>query len=346
MKEVVEVARQSGGVSRVMIGDVLGELESLLAGRRTVIVTDSNVHRRYRELIDPYEHIIIGIGETNKTLVTMEKIYRELVALGADRNTFLLGFGGGIVTDITGFAASTYMRGVPFGFIASTLLAQVDASVGGKNGVNLDGYKNMVGTFNQPEFVLCDLGLLDTLSDREFAAGCAEIVKSGIIADPALFAMFEKYPLAKLRANKKLLLKAVTGAVRVKADIVGRDEKEAGERRKLNLGHTFGHAIEKTTSDFLHGEAVAIGMVTASAMAAHYGLIDREVVDRIGKAFANAGLPTSSGIDPKRLFKALVMDKKRENKDIHLVLPAGIGECVVRKTAFPELEEIMPGIPC
>ncbi|MCC8035997.1 MAG: 3-dehydroquinate synthase, partial [Rikenellaceae bacterium] len=221
MKEVIEVSRDAGEPSRVFIGDVISELGSLSAGRRTIVVTDSNVHRRYRELIDGYEHIIIGMGETNKTLVTVEKIYRELIERGADRKTFLVGFGGGIVTDITGFAASTYMRGIPFGFVASTLLAQVDASVGGKNGVNLDGYKNMVGTFNQPEFVLCDLGLLETLPDREFAAGCAEIIKSGVIADRDLFELFEKHSLEEFRNNRELLLEAVSAAVRVKAGIVG-----------------------------------------------------------------------------------------------------------------------------
>ncbi|MCC8019757.1 MAG: 3-dehydroquinate synthase [Rikenellaceae bacterium] len=344
MKEVIEVSREAGAPSRIIIGDALDELAALTQGRRVVIVTDSNVHRRYREIIDPYEHIIIGMGETNKTLATAERIYHELVGLNADRKTFLLGFGGGIVTDITGFAASTYMRGMPFGFVASTLLAQVDASVGGKNGVNFEGYKNMVGTFNQPEFVLCDLGLTDTLSDREFAAGCAEIIKSGIIADAELFGLFEKHALADFRSDKQLLLKAVAGAVRVKAAIVGRDEKETGERRKLNLGHTFAHAVEKTTSNFLHGEAVGIGMVTAASLAVLWGCLDEPAAARITAAVANAGLPTASGIDAKRLFKALQMDKKRERDDIHLVLPTGIGNCEIRRTGFAELEGIMPSL--
>ncbi|MCD8172130.1 MAG: 3-dehydroquinate synthase [Alistipes sp.] len=342
MKEVIEVSREAGEPSRIVIGDALEDLPALTAGRRVVIVTDSNVHRRYREIIDPYEHIIIGMGETNKTLATAERIYHELVALNADRKTFLLGFGGGIVTDITGFAASTYMRGMPFGFIASTLLAQVDASVGGKNGVNFEGYKNMVGAFNQPEFVLCELSLTDTLSDREFAAGCAEIIKSGIIADAELFGLFEKHGLAAFRSDKELLLRAVAGAVRVKAAVVGMDEKEAGERRKLNLGHTFAHAIEKTTSNFLHGEAVGIGMVTAASLAVLWGRLDKDAESRITSAVANTGLPTASGIDAKRLFKALQMDKKRERDEIYLVLPRRIAECEIRRTAFSELEEAMP----
>lgn len=150
----------------------VNSLENYLPeGKRVVVIADEHVFHAYRPIIGAYDYCLIGLGETNKTLATAQKLYGELLALGADRSTFILGFGGGIVTDIAGFVASTYMRGLPFGFVASTLLAQVDASVGGKNGVNFEGYKNMVGTFNQPDFVLCDLSLLQTLPEREFRAG-------------------------------------------------------------------------------------------------------------------------------------------------------------------------------
>lgn len=341
MKEIIEVKRDGRGPSRIAVGDVIGELKQWLPeDRRVIVITDSNIHRRYTDIIDNYDHIIIGLGETNKTLVTMEKIYRELIGMDADRECFILGFGGGIVTDIAGFAASTYMRGVRFGFVASTLLAQVDASVGGKNGVNVEGYKNMVGTFNQPDFVLCDTTLLKTLSEREFRAGLAEIIKAGVIADPELFSLFENHTLEDFRSDQKLLTRAITAAVRVKADIVERDEREAGERKLLNLGHTFGHAIEKSSSEFLHGEAVAIGLVMACDFSVRLGLMGREDAARIKSAVGRMGLPVDSGIDGKKLAKAMLHDKKRDSGDIHMVLPVTTGKCEVRRTAISELDII------
>ncbi|MDD3108194.1 MAG: 3-dehydroquinate synthase, partial [Alistipes sp.] len=264
MKQVIEVKRKEGLPSQIVIGEVIQSLEAYLPqGHKIIIITDGNVHRRYQELINSYDHCLIGLGETIKTMATVEKLYEELLNLGADRSSFILGIGGGIVTDITGFVASTYMRGVRFGFVATTLLAQVDASVGGKNGVNYEGYKNMIGTFNQPDFVLCDLSMLRTLPEREFKAGLAEIIKSGLIADPELFALFEQHDLQAFHDDKALLSEAIQRAVTVKAKIVEQDERERGERRKLNLGHTFAHAIEKCGNGelFLHGEAVSIGTI-------------------------------------------------------------------------------------
>lgn len=338
MKETIEVKREGRTPSRVVVGNVLGDLGEYLPGRRIIVITDSNVHRRHMGLIDRYEKIIIGLGETNKTLLTIDRIYRELIEMNVDRECFILGFGGGIVTDVAGFAASTYMRGVPFGFIASTLLAQVDASVGGKNGVNVEGYKNMVGTFNQPDFVLCDTSLLKTLPEREFRAGLAEVIKAGIIADPVLFDLLEGSSFEGLFSDQKLLKQAVTAAVKVKASIVEQDERESGERRKLNLGHTFAHAIEKTTQNYNHGEAVAIGLSMICDAAVSMGVFAATDAARVKRVLAAMGLPTGSEIDPKRLFKALRLDKKRDSESIHIVLPTEIGKCEVRKISFDELE--------
>lgn len=341
MKEIIEVRREGREPSRIVVGDVIRELgEWLPEGRRVIIITDSNVHRRYANIINGFEHIIIGMGETNKTLVTMERIYRELIENNTDRECFILGFGGGIVTDIAGFAASTYMRGLSFGFIASTLLAQVDASVGGKNGVNVDGYKNMVGTFNQPDFVLCDTSLLATLPEREFRAGLAEIIKAGIIIDPALFALFEANTFEDFCHDNILLTRAIKAAVQVKADIVERDEREAGERKLLNLGHTFGHAVEKSTSSFLHGEAVAIGLVMACDLSVHYGIMAHEDAKRIKTVIERMGLPSNADIDPKKLVKVMRHDKKRDSEYLNMVLPLSIGKCEVRPIPIAELESI------
>ena len=340
MKERIEVPRMGGGVSQIVIGDVQEELEGVLPPRRVIVITDANVHRCHGAIIDRFEKIVIGMGETNKALHTIEKIYHELIELQADRECFILGFGGGIVTDVAGFAASTYMRGVGFGFVPTTLLAQVDASVGGKNGVNVEGFKNLAGVFNQPDFVICDPALLKSLPEREFCAGMAEVIKAGIIADPALFGLFECHTSADFQRDNTLLARAVSAAVRVKAAIVEADERENGVRRLLNLGHTFAHAIEKNSSDFLHGEAVAIGLAMAADLSVTLGLLAPQTAAGIRQAIARMHLPLESDIDSKRVLKALKLDKKRHADAIHFVLIKEIGDCTIRQILLTELEEM------
>lgn len=341
MKEIIEVKRSGEGTSKIIIGDVINSLDLYLPqNKRVVVITDSNIHRRYKDIINNYDYCLIGMGETIKTLSTVEKIYTELLAMGADRSTFILGFGGGVVTDIAGYVASTYMRGMSFGFVASTLLAQVDASVGGKNGVNFEGYKNIIGTFNQPDFVLCDISLFETLPEREFKAGLSEIIKAGLIADKGLFELFEKHNLDDFRYNHLLLIEIIKRAINVKAAIVERDEREGGERRKLNLGHTYAHAIEKCTNEFLHGEAVAIGTVMIADLSAKLGEISAEDAERVRRVFERMSLPVSSSVDIKRLTKALKLDKKKEAKSVSFVLMRGIGDCEIRKFTFEEIDSL------
>ena len=341
MREIIEVSRLGKEPSRIVIGDVVNSLENYLpGGKRVIVLADEHVYHTYRSIIGRYDYCLFGLGETNKTLATAQRLYGELLNLGADRSTFILGFGGGIVTDVTGFVASTYMRGLSFGFVASTLLAQVDASVGGKNGVNFEGYKNMVGTFNQPDFVLCDLSLLDTLPEREFKSGLAEIIKSGLIADPELFKLFETHTLKEFRENRTLLLEAVHRAVRVKAAIVERDEREQGDRRKLNLGHTFAHAIEKSTREYLHGEAVAIGLVMIAALSVQQGTLTQEEADRVRAVVEKMGLPVQSGVELPQLLQALKLDKKKAAKSVNFVLMDGLGSCQIRPFTFEEIDRI------
>lgn len=331
MKQVIEVGRGADAPSRVVIGDAINSLENYLpSGRKVVIVTDPNVHRLYKEIINRYDYCLIGLGEPNKTLGTAGKLYGELLARGADRSTFLVGFGGGIVTDVTGFVASTYMRGLRFGFVATTLLAQVDASVGGKNGVNYEGYKNMVGTFNQPDFVLCDPAMLDTLPEREFRAGLAEVVKAAIIADADLFGRIERTTFEALRTDTDLLSDAVSAAIRVKADIVERDERESGDRRKLNLGHTLAHAIEKASNRMNHGEAVAVGTALIAGAAVKLGALTQADCDRIVNVLTALGFDLTPPVEVKRLLKEVGKDKKNEDGMLRIVLPVGIGDCEVR----------------
>lgn len=327
--------------SEVFIGAVAELLPGLLPEGRTVVVSDATVDRFHHPLLAPYDTVLIGEGERAKTLQTVETLYRRFIGLGVDRGTFVLAVGGGMVTDVAGFAAATYMRGLEFGFIPTTLLGQVDAAVGGKNGVNVDGYKNMAGTFAQPRFVICDPALLRTLPDREFRAGLAEAVKSAVIADADLFARLERSSFARLRADTDLLSDVISAAIRVKADIVERDEREEGERRKLNLGHTLAHAIEKCSTQMNHGEAVAVGMAMIADAAVKMGTLAREDCNRIVALLRGLGFDLMPPVAVERLLEEVGKDKKRENDVLRIVLPVGIGDCEVRPMSVEEFGEKM-----
>ena len=318
------------GRSEVVVGSAGDHLPRLLPDKRVVVVSDTNIDRHYHSLVNRYDHVLIGLGEASKTLVTADAIYKKVISMGVDRSTFVLAIGGGIVTDVAGFAASTYMRGLRFGFVSTTLLGQVDASVGGKNGVNVDGYKNMAGTFTQPQFVICDPALLRTLPGREFRAGLAEVVKAAIIADADLFARIEQSSFETLRSDTDLLSDAISAAVRVKADIVGRDEREQGERRKLNLGHTLAHAIEKCTSKMNHGEAVAVGTALIADAAVRLGVLSDADRGRIRALLARLGFDLTPPVGMNLLLREVVKDKKSEDGMLRIVLPVGIGDCEVR----------------
>jgi 3-dehydroquinate synthase len=331
------------GKSTILVGESLHQLEYHIRGRRAVIITDDHLMDLYRQDFPGHPVIVIGCGEAIKTLDTVNRIYQQLVKLEADRSTLIVGIGGGIVCDITGFVASTYMRGMPFGFVASTLLAQVDASVGGKNGVNFGGFKNMVGVFNQPEFVICDMNLLRTLSKPDLSCGFAEIVKHAIIADADLFAYLEEHWPEALALEPDVIEKLVYDSVVIKAGVVGRDETEKGERRILNFGHTIGHAIEKTTG-IPHGEAVSIGMVAASRIAVQQGLLPARDADRINTLLTNLHLPTRITGHRNAILSAMRKDKKREGNTIHVVLPAGIGRAVIQPVSLTDVEMITQGL--
>jgi 3-dehydroquinate synthase len=323
---------------RIVVGDALPLLDEILPrGRRVVIITDHHVFALYGDEISRREHIVIPTGEAHKTLETVGEIYSRLVGMSADRTTFIVGFGGGIVTDIAGFVASTYLRGVDFGFVATSLMGQVDASVGGKNGVNVLGYKNMAGTFRQPDFVLCDTAVLQTLPPREFRAGLAEMIKAGIIGDPQLFELLEAHSPEEFLADRELLTRAIAAAIKVKVDIVERDEREGGERRKLNLGHTFAHAIEHLTGEYVHGEAVAVGLVAAAGVSLRRDLLSAADHDRIVSVIRRAGLPVATDIPRGEALRAMTRDKKAENDCLWIVLPRRIGEVELRRTGFGEL---------
>lgn len=341
IEKELKVKKGNNGFSRIIVGDIKNELNDLIGDRRAIIITDNIVYPLFKKIINEHSHIVIACGESNKTIDTLCQIYSELLTLGADRSTLIIGFGGGIVTDIAGFAASTYMRGLDFGFVATTLLSQVDASIGGKNGINYEGYKNMIGTFTQPSFVICDPSLLKTLPDREFKAGMSEIIKMGLIRDKSLFEIFLNHTLEQIKADLNIQKEIISRAIGIKASIVEEDETEIGERRKLNLGHTVGHAIERSTSEYIHGEAVSIGLSMIAEISTKLGYLPESDKLKIDQALTNMGLPIKTNVPMELIFNALRLDKKKETNCINLVIIKGLGDCDILKMSFDEVAKIL-----
>jgi len=314
------------------------ECARLNLGLRCAIITDTNVGKRYAKAVfnslatagfSP-SLIIVQPGEAAKSVKTVQSCYDQLAVHRLERKSFIVALGGGVVGDLAGFLAATYLRGIAFVQVPTTLLAQVDSSVGGKVGVNLKAGKNLVGAFYQPRLVACDLDTLKTLPDREFRAGLAEVIKYGIIYDARLFAQIERDLPKLLRRDPKMLAGVVARCCEIKGKVVGRDETEGGPRAILNFGHSIGHAIEVVSGygRFLHGEAIAIGQVAAAKISASVlGLPEREV-ERITRLFRRAGLPVAVRLraaQRPKLFAAMRLDKKVSGGEVKFVLARKIG---------------------
>jgi len=296
---------------------------------RTIIITDENVKRLYGHLMEAYPTITLPASEEQKSLVVVEDVVQQLMTLGADRGSFLLGVGGGVICDITGFVASIFMRGIPFAFAPTTLLAQVDASIGGKNGVNSGPFKNMIGVFNQPQFTLIDTGFLASLSDEEFANGLAEVVKHCVLKKAGHFGWLVSYMDIILKRDPEYVSRMVVDSVHIKCGIVESDPLEKGDRRLLNFGHTYGHAIEKHYG-MAHGQAVSLGMVLANRMAVERGLLEEKKERDIRELLADAGLPTDvSELDMKALNTLIRGDKKKVGDNVAFILLKDIGEPII-----------------
>jgi 3-dehydroquinate synthase len=279
-----------------------------------------------------YEALFLPGGEERKRLAPLEQLAEEMVERGADRTSMAIAFGGGIVNDMGGFLAAIFMRGIPVLQIPTTLLAQVDAAIGGKTGVNLIGGKNLMGSFHQPLAVLIDPALLETLPDREYRAGLYEIIKAGVIREAGLFGFLEDCSLEVLAREPEAVDRIVADSVRMKAEVVSADEREGGLRRILNFGHTFGHALEAETryTRFLHGEAVAWGMRAAvhlGRLTAHVGAEDSARILAMLETYGP--IPPLDGVRADNLFARLPHDKKTVQGKVHFVLPVRIGEVTV-----------------
>ena len=331
-----------------------GAVRSLFEGEpKVVIVTDSGVAPFYLERtqaslraagFDVWE-IEFPAGEGSKNLGTLSQIYDRLLALPADRSTILVALGGGVVGDLTGFAAATLLRGVPFVQVPTSLLAQVDASVGGKTGVNHVRGKNLIGAFCQPRMVLIDPTTLGTLPVREYVAGLAEVVKYGASLDAAFFGELESGVAALQAQDSDLLADVIHRCCGLKAKVVAKDERESGRRAILNFGHTVAHAVEALTGydRFLHGEAVSIGMVAAARLSAKLGLIPAEHEERLRVLLARFGLPTEipSGLNPSEIVTAIESDKKASAGAIRFVVLKGIGEAGFESLSARRIVELV-----
>jgi 3-dehydroquinate synthase len=302
---------------------------------RVVIITDENVERLHGGLTSGMQRIILPPGEQTKSLQTVEMVCKRLVEMEADRGTHLLAIGGGVVCDITGLVASLFMRGVSFTLMPTTLLAQVDAAIGGKTGVNSGPFKNLIGTFAQPDAVIGDPCFLDTLPDEELSNGLAECIKHACIADAPLFDWLEDNMTKLLGKDRQALNRLIATSVGVKVDIVNRDPREAGLRKLLNFGHTYGHAIEKHY-DMAHGKAVSLGMCIANDMAVRHGHLSPVDARRIQDLLQRAGLPTNTAsLDMTALQSLLIGDKKRNGNTLAFVLLNRIGDALIKPIPHP-----------
>lgn len=324
---------------------LLGEpawLEQALKGRRAMVVSNETIAPLYLDTLTrtlartdtgPVETVILPDGEQFKNLQTLDTIYTALLERRLDRGAVLIALGGGVIGDITGFAAASYQRGIDFIQVPTTLLSQVDSSVGGKTGVNHPLGKNMIGAFHQPRLVLIDTDTLNTLPDRELSAGIAEVIKYGLIDDPEFFLWLEQHLPRLLAREPEALAFAIRRSCADKARVVAEDERESGRRALLNLGHTFGHAIETGLGygRWLHGEAVAMGMVMAARMSCRMGWMSESEVARITALISAAGLPVEAppGLSATRFRELMAVDKKVQQGRLRLVLMKGIGESLV-----------------
>jgi len=325
--------------SKVVVGESFKKLIEYVPEEkrdRLIILTDQNVGGIYGVEFPKVPVITIGCGESIKTQKTVDQIVDQLLDLGADRHTYLVGIGGGIVCDISGFVASIFMRGISFGYVSTSLLSQIDASIGGKTGVNHKGFKNLIGTFNQPDFVICDLDMLNTLPKAEIHNGIAEAIKHALIADPAYYRFIDENSEAILSLDRKILKKLVARSIEIKTGVVTRDEKEKGERKKLNFGHTYGHAIE-SLSGIAHGQAVAVGMVKAAELSVNMGYCTENLVKEEKRLLQKFGLPTETDLSNNALLEVIQKDKKRKLDKVDFVFIREIGQVEIQPIPVEEL---------
>jgi 3-dehydroquinate synthase len=316
-------------------------LSRVVDKKSAVVITDENVFKAHEKELKGYNVIVLKPGEAFKIQATVDSIIETLIKMQADRKTVLIGVGGGVITDLTGYVASVYMRGISFGFVPTSILGLVDASIGGKNGIDVGAYKNLVGIIRQPSFILHDISLLQSLPINEWENGFAEIIKHACIKDAAMFRHLQKTSLTAYMKDKRMLNELIQRNAMIKIKVVQKDEFEKGDRRLLNFGHTLGHAVE-TQYQLMHGQAISIGMTYACHISEQ--LVGFSQTDQIVSLLGQYNLPSYASFDKKKIFEVLKMDKKRIKKEMNFVLLEKIGKGVVMPIDLKRLEKIITNL--
>lgn len=312
-------------------------LKKIIGTASAILLTDENVYKSHAKKFVGWSTIVLKAGEEFKIQATVDSVIDSMIAMEADRKTILIGVGGGVVTDLTGYIASIYMRGIRFGFVPTTVLALVDASIGGKNGIDVGDHKNLLGIIRQPLFILQDISFLGSLPTKEWENGFAEVIKHGCIKDPALFSQLEKNSLTEFQ-GKKQLCGLLTKNALIKIRVVQQDEFETGQRRILNFGHTLGHALE-TQYELSHGQAISIGMVAACQFSEKLsGFRQTEKVVALLEKF---NLPVYAEFDKEKVLNVMKMDKKREKNEINYVLIEKIGKATIKTISINQLAKLI-----
>lgn len=355
--KTVEICNNGKKIYDICLDDSFEHLVEKLAeigvtGRKICIVTDSHVAPLYlmnvanlcSKVASKVIHFVFEAGEAHKNLNVIEQIYEKLILENFDRKDFLIALGGGVTGDMTGYAAATYLRGISFIQLPTTLLSQVDSSIGGKTGVDFQQYKNMVGAFHQPALVYMNLSTLNTLAQRELSAGMAEVIKHGLIKDKDYYKWIKQHTNLIMQCDYPTLESMIYKSCLIKGDIVERDPKEQGERALLNFGHTVGHAVEKLMNfEWLHGECVALGSIVSAAISLNKGWITKEDYEDIRFVFEQFSLPSKIiGLRPEDILLATKSDKKMDGGKIKFILLKSLGQAVIYKELSDQ--EILDGI--
>lgn len=318
-----------------------GQIKNITDKVSAIIITDENVFNAHKNKFKGYNCIVLKPGEEFKIQATVDSIIETLIKMQADRKSVLIGVGGGVITDLTGYVSSVYMRGIRFGFVPTSILALVDASIGGKNGIDVGVYKNLVGIIRQPSFILHDVALLQSLPQSEWENGFAEIIKHACIKDAAMFQQLQNTSLSDFMKNKAMLTELIKRNALIKIKVVQKDEFEKGDRRLLNFGHTLGHAIE-TQYELLHGQAISIGMTYACHISEQ--LTGFNQTEQVVNLLEQYNLPTYAAFDKKKVFEVLKMDKKRIKKEMNFVLLDKVGKAVVKPISLNNLEKFISNL--
>ena len=312
----------------------ISHLKEIVDNKNTILITDENVFSHHPKRFKNWNTIVLKPGEEYKIQATVDSIIEQLIEMEADRKTTLVGVGGGVITDLTGYVASVYMRGICFGFVPTTLLSLVDASIGGKNGIDVGVYKNMVGVIRQPSFILHDLAFLNSLPESEWRNGFAEIIKHACIKDAAMFRELEKNDPSFYQRRKKETSLLIQRNALIKTKVVQQDEFEQGDRKLLNFGHTLGHALENQY-ELSHGEAIAIGMTYAASLSRQ--LKGFKQPQRVISVLEKYGLPTFAQFDKDKVINVLKMDKKKTKDSINFILLEKIGKALIQSIPINQL---------